>query len=167
METPPWWVKLIWKRNWLAKNKFFSWLLLNRKALTWDKLNKRSFACPRRCSLCKQQEESRTHLLLSYSYTIEVWTTIKSTLKFSSEWRGETIQEAFHSWWENLSLSKFRGIPPMIFWEFWNSINKAIFEKKSIPPQQFFSYHSLNIWFRPMQAHLVPSHPPSQNLKIN
>jgi hypothetical protein len=65
--------KKLWKLKCPAKTKIFMSLLINNKALTWDKLQKISYESPGRCYLCKQENETNSHLILFCNYSSEVW----------------------------------------------------------------------------------------------
>jgi hypothetical protein len=45
----------IWKAHAEGKHKFFTWLLVQSKILTTDKLIKRSWPCDPVCKLCNQE----------------------------------------------------------------------------------------------------------------
>jgi hypothetical protein len=65
-----WWWKKVWKFKCPSKSHIFIWLLLNNKVLTWDILQKRNKHGPRRCPMCKENEETNFHLIMSCPYSI-------------------------------------------------------------------------------------------------
>jgi hypothetical protein len=62
-----WWWSKLWKVKAPPKSILFMWLILNNRVLTWEMLQKRNKIGPGRCSLCKENEETTTHLFLSCS----------------------------------------------------------------------------------------------------
>jgi len=57
--------RLVWKAHAEGKHKFFTWLLLQSKILTADKLLLRNWPCNPICSFCDQELETAVHLCLS------------------------------------------------------------------------------------------------------
>jgi len=55
------------------KIKLFTWLMHQRKILTWDNLLKKGFIGPSRCYLCGAHEEMIEHLLNLCPFTSKVW----------------------------------------------------------------------------------------------
>jgi len=56
--------KAIWNPKVPTKACFFAWAASKGKIPTEDKLKRRNFSGPRRCSLCLEEEESVDHLLV-------------------------------------------------------------------------------------------------------
>jgi len=54
------------------KSKFFMWLLLNKESLTWDIPQKIIYEGPNQCYLCKANLETKSHLIMTYAYILEV-----------------------------------------------------------------------------------------------
>lgn len=65
--------KAIWEITSLPKIDFFCWILCHRKILTEDKLQRRGYYGPSRCSLCQESKENATHLVLNCNFSIQVW----------------------------------------------------------------------------------------------
>lgn len=55
--------KVIWNSKWWSKITIFAWLVGRERILTWDKIQKRGFFGPLRCSLCKMGTETQEHIL--------------------------------------------------------------------------------------------------------
>ena len=70
--TPKLW-KSIWSPFCIPKVNFFTWLLMHKKALIGENLNKRWFHGPFRCYLCTSAIETSNHLLVDCVFTQEVW----------------------------------------------------------------------------------------------
>jgi hypothetical protein len=64
----------IWKAKTEGKDRFFAWLLVQRKILTADKLLARNWPCNPMCPLCDQEDETggiyvcNAFLLRKYGY---------------------------------------------------------------------------------------------------
>ena len=56
--------KAIWNSKVSTKACFFAWVASKGKIHTEDKLKRRNFSGPSRCSLCLEEEESVNHLLV-------------------------------------------------------------------------------------------------------
>lgn len=67
------WLKKVWSNFSWTKCNFFSWLLVQKKCLTWENLHKRGFQGPLVCSLCLQNEECASHLFFICPFSREIW----------------------------------------------------------------------------------------------
>jgi hypothetical protein len=67
----------LWKQVWdpldLPKVNFFSWVLMHKKILTCENLEKRGFIDPHRCPMCFHALETMDHLFVNCPFTQEVW----------------------------------------------------------------------------------------------
>jgi hypothetical protein len=70
------------------------WLLLNNKSLTWDLLQKRNIVGLGWCCLCKQEEETNLHLIMSFPYAKKVWNEVEGLTNLKNVWDGNSIEEA-------------------------------------------------------------------------
>ena len=89
--------KQLWRNKWWPKVIIFAWLVGKGRILTWDKLQKRGFQGPPRCSLCKQEEETQEHLLNSCPYAQHQWEEVKNLFGKSNKDRTDIKQTIFHS----------------------------------------------------------------------
>ena len=105
----------------------FMWCVLYDKAPTWDVLQKRSFQGPGRCVLCKRELESTLHLFLFSSYILDVWKEVSILVGFNCQWEGDTVGDAWHSWWRR-SNQQQRKLPLLVLWGVWLARNQAIFK---------------------------------------
>lgn len=80
--TPKLW-KIVWSPFSLQVN-FFTWLLMHRKALTSENLNKRGFRSLFRCCLCNSATETFDHLLVDCDFTQAVWNLVHHGLSAPS-----------------------------------------------------------------------------------
>lgn len=68
------WLKdLLWGKHVLPKAGVFSWLAIQKKILTQDRLAKVGIVGLSRCPLCKQHNEDANHLLMSCPYARYCW----------------------------------------------------------------------------------------------
>lgn len=120
------------------------WLLLINKALSWEILQKRITYCLRRCPLCKENEESNLHLIMTCSYDIHVWEEVKGLTRLRNIWSDSSIEEGLRSQCENENVKRFRAYPLLLSQGIWLTKNVEFFEEKSIPLCQCVT-QSLNI----------------------
>eukprot|EP00253_Pinus_taeda_P029818 PITA_29818 len=69
--------KKIWEGKWWPKVTIFAWLVRKGKILTWDKITKRGFQGPSRCSLCNREAENQEHLLNKCPFAESIWEKIR------------------------------------------------------------------------------------------
>jgi hypothetical protein len=67
------WRRKMWTWDCPLKLKFFVWLSVENKILTWKNLQKRGWKGPGMCYLCRLKGESRNHIFVSCVFTISVW----------------------------------------------------------------------------------------------
>ncbi|XP_074321082.1 uncharacterized protein LOC141657675 [Silene latifolia] len=97
------WHSLVWHSDGIPKHQFLSWLYVQNRLLTKDRLS-RMFQCSDLlCSLCLDADEDHAHLFFSCSYS-------KKILLLIQEWNGLVIPESnVLSWWQaqNQNRGKF------------------------------------------------------------
>lgn len=109
------------------------WLVMEDKILTWSNLQKRGIQGPSICPLCILGEDSRKHLFLNYSFSVNVWKLIHLSISSTDSWRGFSIQDRFLSWF---TQNKSHGeLACFIIWEIWKARNLYIFEDKMVTPE--------------------------------
>eukprot|EP00253_Pinus_taeda_P011000 PITA_11000 len=67
----------LWKNRWWPKVTLFAWLVGRKRILTWDKIQKRGFHGPSKCSLCDQNGEDQEHILNECSVDQSQWEETK------------------------------------------------------------------------------------------
>jgi hypothetical protein len=110
--------------------------LLNNKALTCDNLQKRNKHGLGRCSLGKASDESNYHLIMSCSYSVQVWKELEVLTGLQDSWHGTSIEESLKVWCENVNTKKFRALPVIVAWGTWIARNYSLFDDKVIPSLQ-------------------------------
>ena len=73
--------KKLWQNSQWMKIKLFSWLVHQRKILTWENLLKKGFIGPSNCYLCGTDEETIEHLLNLCPFTSKVWDWVASIFR--------------------------------------------------------------------------------------
>eukprot|EP00253_Pinus_taeda_P013197 PITA_13197 len=70
-DPKPW--QGIWSQTTFPKIDSFCWLLCYHRILTEDRLQKRGFIGPSRCSLCGEHEENASHMMLFCKFVVDLW----------------------------------------------------------------------------------------------
>jgi len=130
----------IWRAHAEGKHKFFSWLLVQEKLLTADKLQARNWQCNPLCSLCGCMPETEEHLCLHCPFAIQVWGLVRA-------WSGNLIRvpvqgTTIEDWWcqslaqqpqkERRQTSAFLMYTA---WNLWKERNRRVFEGKAMEPR--------------------------------
>ncbi|XP_074313920.1 uncharacterized protein LOC141649121 [Silene latifolia] len=94
------WHSFVWQSEGLPKHQFISWLYVQKRLLTKDRLS-RLFNCSELlCSLCLDADEDHDHLFFSCSYS-------KKVLLLIQEWTGLEVPERdILSWWQAQNLQR-------------------------------------------------------------
>lgn len=139
-------ISWVWKAFAEGKHKFFTWLLLQHKIMTADKLLIRNWPCNEICSFCDQEPETAPHLCLTCYFAVKVWIKVK-------QWTGYSLTVpnqsdlSFADWWHsNLATIKGRArrnvaaVIMFTVWHIWTERNRRVFEGKTCSPGQVFGY---------------------------
>ena len=133
LEPTPW--QGIWRCPSWPKVDYFSWLLCHSKILTHENLQRKGFHGPLKCSLCEENSESVTHLMLECRFSMQIWFKFLHTLNSNITLPSSTA-ELFSKW-----ANRYPGPPPknqvikaawsilpkVICWQIWLEWNKRIF----------------------------------------
>jgi hypothetical protein len=125
---------MVWKPWATPKCKIFTWLVLQNRVWTADRLERRGWQNCGNCKLCNQVQESAAHLLFMCRFTRRVWLNIK-------EWLGlvdvhpERWHEAptVHEWWrcfvqkDGQSKKAMSSLAMLVSWEIWKERNARVF----------------------------------------
>ena len=87
----------VWKAYAEPKHKFFTWLLVQEKILTADRLQQRTWPCDPLCQLCRQEPETATHVCLRCPFAQRVWDHVQA-------WTGNRVMKptatmCIEEWW--------------------------------------------------------------------
>lgn len=127
--------KIIWGSKWWPKVSLFIWLVAKNKILTWDRIQKKGFSGPSRCCLCKNEEETRNHLLINCSFTKKLWMDIRKIFG-KSEIVLKEINAIIFQWNQEKFQCKVVSrawdlIAGFVLWMVWKERNRRIFQDKA------------------------------------
>ena len=122
-----WWWRKVWKLRCPAKAKLLTWTNFENKTPTWDVLQHRNHHGPGWCSLCKDDNESISHLFIHCRFTEEVWKVLSAVYGKQFGWEGESVDLTWGSWLADRSLKSFSSLPVVVSWGIWIYRNRSIF----------------------------------------
>ena len=114
-----WWWKVLWKLKCPIKAKIFCWFLFSNKALTWDVIVKKGREGPRRCPLCKLEDETNFHLGVTCPFTQSVWLNIEEKLRIKNLWNGDSFINCMKNWCLNVEIKNIIYLPIIVPWFIW------------------------------------------------
>lgn len=133
--------KTIWKVWAPPKVKFFSWLTIQNRIWTADRLEKRGWENCGLCTLCKRANETSSHLFFKCRFAMRVWRMVKDWLGLGTlEINGWAAVRNTKTWWTNMSKPNtanrkaMASLTMLVSWVIWNERNARVFQKKSTPP---------------------------------
>lgn len=113
-----------------GKVKYFCWLAINRKILTWDSLQARGFYGPRVCVLYHLDVENVDHIFGSCPIFQQLGRALRACLKKPWQWVSRPLVEIFEFWVKTLCMPL--EILCLSIWEVWRSRNDCIFQDKLV-----------------------------------
>lgn len=93
-----WWNRRLWEWNIHPKLCLFIWLCFHNKILTWSNLQKRGFASPGRCILCRSENEDIHHLFIHCRFVHLVWQDIRDKVYAPDNWKGPDLEVCICNW---------------------------------------------------------------------
>jgi hypothetical protein len=98
----------IWKAKTEPKCRIFAWILLHRKILTANNLEKQGWPNDPICKLCDKEPETPTHLCKDCDFTNAVWNILVCWFQLHYlPPLGTTT--SIHSWWKKVDSSSIRN----------------------------------------------------------
>ena len=79
------------------KSRFFFWLALKTKVLTWDLLQLRNKQSPKICMLCRNECETDCHIFIHCPYSSALWKEVNILTRVENVWLENTIEEVSQS----------------------------------------------------------------------
>eukprot|EP00253_Pinus_taeda_P009123 PITA_09123 len=129
--------KVAWRTESLPKVKLFNWTLLHGKILTAENLRKKGIQGPSICSMCREAEESCSHLFIECPFARTCWNLIASPLNTGDlPNQIATLQKSWGKCFphtnkrKNLASRMWNSIPSNLCWQIWIAINKSIFNNR-------------------------------------
>ena len=123
------------------KVKFFTWLAIQNRIWTADRLEKRGWPNCGLCALCRRGQESVDHLFYKCRFSIRLWGLVKDWLQLvsidTSSWH---LSGNIEEWWVGLSDTSIpnrkamASLTMLVAWSIWNERNARVFRQKSAPP---------------------------------
>jgi hypothetical protein len=131
-EKVDWWKK-IWKVLGPLKAKTLLWLPLQNCLLTWDNLQRRGWEGSSRCSLCGLASETVSHLFLTCSYAVTIWSKDSQCFSTGHPSMGESLLEGTQRRWSDSGVNIFTAFPSFFVYRIWWARNMSIFNDKPLP----------------------------------
>lgn len=75
------WSSIVWFSRAIPRHNFHTWLLIQDRIATRDRLLRWGVQTDNRCLLCNTAEESRDHLYFSCNYSYELWKLVAERLR--------------------------------------------------------------------------------------
>ena len=132
---------LVWKPWAPPKYKIFSWLIIQNRVWTADRLQRRGWPNCGLCKLCNHVPETAAHLLFQCRFTKRIWSSLKGWLGLHdfdmSAW--QTLQNV-KDWWcaaihkRGPHRKALASIAMLVSWEVWLERNARVFQNKSSTP---------------------------------
>jgi hypothetical protein len=144
-----------WKPWGPTKCKFFSWLLLQNKIWTADRLLLREWPNCYFCPLCERNLETAFHLMVECPYSKQIWSA-------AATWAGcPSLSPAI--WSANFDLQSWfchllkvqqqyrKGVGSLVLlivWSLWRERNNRIFRKAELSVPRFISFlrDAIRMW---------------------
>ena len=133
--------KTIWKVWAPPKVKFFSWLAIQNRIWTADRLQKRGWENCGLCALCRRANETSGHLFFKCRFTLRIWRMVKAWLGLGAlEMNRWGTERNIKCWWTSMSKPNttnrkaMASLTMLVCWVIWNERNARVFQKKSTPP---------------------------------
>eukprot|EP00253_Pinus_taeda_P010995 PITA_10995 len=132
--------KRIWEGKWWPKITIFAWLVSKGWILTWDKIHKRGYYGPLKCSLCNREEENQEHLLNKCPYAGNVWDKIGAffgkTMRDPSS-IGKTIMQWGKGQFQIQVVRRIWNVSiGFVIWFLWKERNRRIFRGQNNQPER-------------------------------
>ncbi|WVZ55767.1 hypothetical protein U9M48_006389 [Paspalum notatum var. saurae] len=131
---------LIWQTWAPPKCKFFSWLAIQNRIWTSDRLHARGWDNAGQCPLCRRAPESGIHLFAECRFTRRIWKELSSwTATQGLDPRNWRPSGNLHHWWTSTdavpSTSKkgLRSLIILVCWDIWMERNNRIFNRSESP----------------------------------
>lgn len=121
----------------LPKIVHFIWLCLHNSVLVKEVLTSRGINCEGRCSLCKDHNETISHLLKECTYVQEFWHKLHVPPALIGSFNCN-----LHDWLRVNCQSKeshpstipWKFLFPFAVWNLWKHRNRVIFENTTLQP---------------------------------
>ena len=126
----------IWKAKAEPKCKFFAWILLHKKILTANNLEKRGWPHDPLCKLCNTTLETPKHLCKDCPFTCAVWVEQVNWLNLHQLPTSGSVSSIYRRWKKCRAMivkeSKFffDGLIIYFWWNIWKERNRRTFRQE-------------------------------------
>jgi hypothetical protein len=115
------------------KIRIFLWLALSNEVLTREICRKRAWQRPRKCVLCKRDDETLDHLLVRCSFTKGVWKEALQLNEGYGSWIGISVAMCLDKWFKDNTIEDLGALPCVVSWVLLLARNDMIFQNRHIP----------------------------------
>ncbi|PVH48090.1 hypothetical protein PAHAL_4G244300 [Panicum hallii] len=132
--------EIIWSAWAPPKCKFFSWLAVQDRIWTADRLQARGWMHNPACVLCRKVPEIGMHLFSKCRFTRSIWADISTWLAEPSlhpiNWKQTA---SIHEWWsvlpeiQGVPRKGFKSLVILVCWKVWLERNARIFNRTEAP----------------------------------
>lgn len=122
-----WWHTTLWRIKIARKIKYFIWLTMNNKILTWDALQHCGFTGLGRCIFFRVALESTEHMFGRCSFSNRMGHALCQQLGGVWWWELPSLVENFEQWKSRSRLSL--AALCLFLWEYWKTRNANIFQE--------------------------------------
>ncbi|KAF8722498.1 hypothetical protein HU200_022325 [Digitaria exilis] len=134
--------KGIWKSRAPNKCKFFLWLALHDRCWTVDRRRRHGLQDTDACALCHTEPETINHLLITCSFSREVWLMALSAIGCQHLTPSAT-PSSIADWWttsrkqmDKAARKTFDALVVLICWSVWLERNARTFDNRTKTSQQ-------------------------------
>jgi hypothetical protein len=138
----------VWKLKTEEKCRFFSWLFLQNKLWTADRIIKHGGQVNSICQLCYAHLETALHLIAQCAYSRSIWQLL-------ADWSGLQIRpqpngryRRLKTWWRNMTLQGSQGrgdqqgrLQKFVYtiWNIWKEGCHRTYDQKALPVDRLAS----------------------------
>ena len=133
----------IWKAKTENKCKFHTWLMVQSKIFTADKLIKRGMTVNKTCGLCNIHDETCAHMTLKCSFSKLVWEKMEQWSGLPLLKPNEHRNGRLKKWWKRVTAripgeDSSRKTTTAVYttWNIWKERNRRGFDNKASTVQQ-------------------------------
>lgn len=130
------WYKGVWFKHATPKYSFFTWLAINNRLATGDRMKLWHSGQRIDCIFCGAMEETRNHLFFSCRYSAAIWTSLMGRLlatDFTTTW-DQLIKLLTNSNFSQLQLFAIRYSFQTTLYHLWRERNNRRHGETHLPP---------------------------------
>lgn len=140
----------LWNLKVMPSTLFYVWRALSNRIATKQNLHKRGVTSgDTLCVFCGREEETTSHILVSWKESIKVWNMCFSWMGISSVNHNELIYhfEQFSCICLNQEGNRlWKSLWVSVLWCIWKHRNKVIFNQAKIDAEKIFTLAQVQSW---------------------